>query len=137
VIDIAVRELEARESDLWNNTDITRARKALEGARAEAVEALRKPRYFIKHADWLQERFPDAKFRDVEGLVKLVTRVEMKAHDWSLTPGRYVGVAPEEVDEDFDFEEALRSIHIDIKGLNEEAMELAARIAKNFTELGV
>jgi type I restriction enzyme M protein len=41
------------------------------------------------------------------------------------------------VDEDFDFEEALRSIHIDLKGLNEEAADLAARIARNFEELGV
>ena len=39
-------------------------------------------------------------------------------------------------DEDFDFEEALRAIHIDLKGLNEEAAELAARIARNFEELG-
>jgi len=53
-----------------------------------------------------------------------------------LTHGRYVGVAPEEPDEDFDFEEEWRSIHIDLKGLNEEAVELAARIARNFEELG-
>ncbi len=32
----------------------------------------------------------------------------IEAHEWSLTPGRYVGVVPEEEDEDFDFEEALR-----------------------------
>ena len=61
----------------------------------------------------------------------------MEAHDWSLTPGRYVGVAPEEEDEDFDFEEAMRSIHMDLNELNEEAAELAARIARNFEELGV
>ena len=135
-IDTAVKELEARESEKWDNTDITRSRKALEAARAEAAEALRKPRYFVKQADWLQDRFPDAKLRNVEGVVKLVDRKEIKAHDWSLTPGRYVGVAPEEVDEAFDFEELLRSIHVDLKGLNEEAAELAARIAKNFEELG-
>ena len=84
----------------------------------------------------MQDRFPEAELRDVEGLVKLVDLSEIEAHDWSLTPGRYVGVAPEEEDENFDFEEALRSIHIDLKGLNEEATELAARIAKNFEELG-
>lgn len=136
-IDIAVKDLEARESDVWPGTDITRARKALETARADAVEALHQVRYFVKQADWLQDRFPDAKLRNVEGLVKLVDRKEIQAHDWSLTPGRYVGVAPEEVDGDFDFEEALRSIHIDLKGLNEEAAELAARIAKNFEGLGI
>ncbi|MDF1730802.1 MAG: class I SAM-dependent DNA methyltransferase [Minwuia sp.] len=135
-VDVAVKQLDARGSDLWVNADVTRARRALEGARAEAVEALRAARYFVRQADWLQERFPDAELRDVEGLVKLVDRAEIEAHDWSLTPGRYVGVAPEEEDEGFDFEEALRSIHIDLQGLNEEAAELSARIARNFEELG-
>ena len=121
-VDIAVKELDARESDLWDNAEINKARKALEHARAAAIEALRRARYFVRHADWLQERFPEAELRDVEGLVKLMDRAEIEAHDWSLTPGRYVGVAPEEdeEDEDFDFEEALRSIHIDLKGLNEK-----------------
>ena len=137
VVDIAVKELNAQNSDIWHNSEITKARKSLESARTTAAEALRRTRYFVHQADWLQERFPEAKMRDVEGLVKLVARNEIEMHDWSLTPGRYVGVAPEEEDEDFDFEETLRSIHIDLKGLNEEAAELAARIARNFEELGV
>jgi type I restriction enzyme M protein len=136
VQDIAVKELDARDADTWPNTEVNKARKALEEARAAAVEALRQARYFVRQTDWLQERFPDAELQDVEGLVKLVDRTTMETHDWSLTPGRYVGVAPEETDEDFDFEEALRAIHIDLKGLNEEASALAARIAKNFEELG-
>jgi type I restriction enzyme M protein len=136
VIDVSVKELEARESDKWANAEVTRARKALETARAESVEALRRARYFVRQADWLQERFPDARLRDVEGLVKRVDRPVIAAQDWRLTPGRYVGVALEEQDEDFDFEEALRSLHIDLKGLNEEAAELAARITQNFEELG-
>lgn len=134
-IDVAVKELAAREADNWNSADVTRARKALDEARAAAVEALREARYFVKQADWLQQRFPDAVLRDVEGLVKRVDRATIKTHDWSLTPGRYVGVAPEETDEDFDFEEALRAIHIDLKGLNEEATELAARIDKKLEVL--
>ena len=137
VVDIAVKELNARKSEVWANADINKARKALEGARAGAVEKLRVTRYFVRQADWLQERFPDAQLQDVEGLVKLVDRAEIEAHDWSLTPGRYVGVATEEEDEDFDFELALRSIHIDLRELNEEAAELAARIARNFEELSV
>ena len=136
VVGIAVKELDARGSELWANKDINKARKTLEDARAEAVEVLRGTRYLVRQADWLQERFPDAELRDVEGLVKLVNRAEIEERDWSLTPGRYVGVAPEEDDEDFDFEEALRSIHIDLIGLNEEAAELAERIARNFEELG-
>jgi type I restriction enzyme M protein len=41
------------------------------------------------------------------------------------------------VDEDFDFEEALRDIHFELDGLNSEAFDLAAKIKKNFEELGV
>ena len=135
-VDIAVKELEARKSDLWANAEIGRARRTLEDGRRDAVDSLRRPaRYFVRQSDWLQEHFPEAELRDVEGLVKLVDRSEIEAYDWSLTPGRYVGVAPEEDDEDF--EEALRSIHIDLKRLNEEAAELAARIARNFEQLGV
>ena len=136
-VDIAVKELEARESDLWANSQVGKARRAIEDARAGAVEALWRARHFVRQTDWLQECFPDAELRNVEGLVKLVDRSEIEAHDWSLTPGRYVGVAPEEEAEDFDFEAALRSIHIDLKGLNEEAVALAARVARNFEELGV
>ena len=136
-VNIAVRELDARESDHWATTDINAAGRALEVARAAGVEALRRARYFVLQADWLQDRFPKAELRDVEGLVKLISRTEIEAHDWSLTPGRYVGVAPEDEAEDFDFEDALRSIHIDLEGLNEEAAELATRISRNFKELGL
>ncbi|MBN1323351.1 MAG: SAM-dependent DNA methyltransferase [Methanotrichaceae archaeon] len=56
----------------------------------------------------------------------------------SLTPGRYVGVAaPEVEDEDFDFEEALAEIHMELEDLNAEAVRLAATIKKNFEELGI
>jgi type I restriction enzyme M protein len=101
------------------------------------VEQLKFVRYFWKQAHWLTERFPEAELRDVEGLVKLVDRAEIAANDWSLTPGRYVGVAPEEVDEDFDFEEALREIHVELEDLSAEAVQLAATIKRNFEELGV
>ncbi|MCB1874277.1 MAG: N-6 DNA methylase, partial [Gammaproteobacteria bacterium] len=120
-----------------NIRDITRARKAADEARQIAVEQLKQVRYFWRQAHWLTERFPEAKLRDVDGLVKLVDRAEIEANDWSLTPGRYVGVAPEEEDEDFDFEAALRDIHVELEDLNTEAMQLAATIKRNFEELGV
>ena len=115
-----------------NNRDLTRARKASDEGRANAVEQLKQVRYFWKQAHWLTERFPDAKLRDVEGLVKLVDRSELEANDWSLTPGRYVGVAPEEEDDDFDFEETLRETHVELEDLNAEAVQLAATIKRNF-----
>ncbi|MFD0917283.1 N-6 DNA methylase [Pseudahrensia aquimaris] len=97
--------------------------------------ALKRARYFEGQADWLLSRFPDGRFRDVEGLVKLVDMEELADNDYSLTPGRYVGVAPEVEDEDFDFEETIKDIHLEIDLLNAEAAELAETIAKNFEEL--
>jgi type I restriction enzyme M protein len=137
LIETCENNCEARDSDAWAGREITRARKAADEARALAVEQLKQVRYFWKQAHWLTERFPEAELRDVEGLVKLVDRAEIAANDWSLTPGRYVGVAPEEEDEDFDFEEALRDIHVELEDLNAEAVQLAATIKRNFEELWV
>lgn len=92
--------------------------------------------YFWKQAHWLNSRFPDGIYKDVEGLCKVVTRKEIEIRDWSLSPGRYVGVdaAPED---DFDFEERLNEIHIELEGLNDEAAALAKTISENFKELAI
>lgn len=111
--------------------------RALEEARKLAVEQLKLVRYFHRQAHWLLSRFPDAELVAVPGLVKLVDRAELEANDWSLTPGRYVGVAPEEEDENFDFEGVMRDIHIELAGLNEEAAALAAQIQANFEGMGL
>ncbi len=137
LIETCENECDAKDSDAWAGRAITRSRKAVDEARALVVEQLKQVRYFWKQAHWLTERFPQGQLRDVEGLVKLVDRAKIAANDWSLTPGRYVGVAPEEEDEDFDFEEALRDIHVELEDLNAEAVQLAATIKKNFEELGV
>ena len=110
--------------------------KQLDEERRAAVEQMRHAAYFHRQVVWLQDRFPNAELQDVLGLVKLVNRAEIEAADWSLTPGRYVGVAPPEEDEDFDFEQTLRDIHTELADLNKEAAELAAKIQENFEELG-
>jgi hypothetical protein len=115
---------------------LARLLKRLDEERRAAVEQLRQVAYFHRQVVWLQERFPKAELANVPGLVKLVDRAAIEAADWSLTPGRYVGVAPPEVDEDFDFEQTLRDIHTELKGLIEEAAELAVRIERNLEALG-
>lgn len=116
---------------------VNKLMKVADIARRTAIDELRQIGFFHGQARWLQERFPEAKLCDVDGLVKLVDHTEIEEHDWSLNPGRYVGVAPEEMDLDFDFEETLRTIHVELSGLNREAAALAAQIQKNFKELGL
>jgi len=137
LIETCEKDCNARNNDAWANRDITRARKSADDTRQLAVAQLKQVRYFWRQAHWLTERFPEAELCDVEGLVKLVTRADIEANDWSLSPGRYVGVAPEEEDDDFDFEETLREIHVELEDLNNEAIQLASAIKKNFEGLGV
>jgi type I restriction enzyme M protein len=68
--------------------------KQLDEHRKVAVRQLQQAAYFHRQVAWLQDRFPRAELEAVPGLVKLVDRAEIAAADWSLTPGRYVGVAP-------------------------------------------
>ncbi len=128
---------EKEAAEFHDRRAASRRIKQLDAERKAAVEQLKLAVYFHRQIVWLQDRFPEARFAAVPGLCKTVTRAEVEAADWSLTPGRYVGVAPPEEDEDFDFEQTLRDIHVELGDLNREAAELAARIQENFEELGV
>ncbi len=95
---------------------------------------LHETEYFYKQAHWLTSRFPNGVYTDVQGLCKIVTQAEIEAKDWSLSPGRYVGVDTS-TDEDFDYEERLKEIHIELKELNEEAINLANQIQNTIKEI--
>ena len=123
-------------SAVYDRRATGRVVKQLDEERKATVEQLKHAAYFHRQVAWLQDRFPRAELEAVPGLVKLVDRKDIEAADWSLTPGRYVGVAPPEEDEDFDFEQTLRDIHTELADLNKEAVELAAKIQKNFEQLG-
>jgi type I restriction enzyme M protein len=124
-------------SEFYDRRAVNKLIKQLDAERKQAVEQLKLAAYLHRQIHWLQERFPDAVIQAVPGLCKVVNRAEIEAADWSLTPGRYVGVAPAEVDEDFDFEQTLKDIHVELADLNREALDLAAQIQENFEELGV
>ena len=84
--------------------------------------------------DWFAGHFPNGQYHDVAGLCKIVTRAEVAANDYSLTPGRYVGVAAT-LDEDFDYASRLRDIQEELDTLNEEANSLSAVISENLKEI--
>jgi type I restriction enzyme M protein len=134
--DAVAGELDGKQNGGLTNREVNNARKRLDIVRQDAANHLKdEVRYFYRQARWLQERFPDAELRDVPGLCKRVDLAEIEANDWSLTPGRYVGVAPEVEAEDFDFEEAIEAIHSELDLLNSNAAELAEQITSNLKEL--
>jgi type I restriction enzyme M protein len=138
VADLGV-ELAADEaiSAAYDRRATGRIVKQLDEERKVAVEQMKLAVYFHRQVAWLQDRFPKGELQAVPGLVKLVDRVAIEAADWSLSPGRFVGVAPPEEDEDFDFEQTLRDIHTELADLNNEATKLAMTIQENFAALGV
>jgi len=102
----------------------------------EEIGDLQEADYFWQQAQWLRSRFPEGKYADVEGLCKVVSQAEIEAKDWSLSPGRYVGVAST-IDEDFDYETRLRAVHLELEELNKEAVKLVKTIDGNFKSLGI
>jgi type I restriction enzyme M protein len=136
LLDLAEKELAARDSELWPSREIGRARKALEASRSSALERLKQVRHFQRHAAWLLERFPQGRYYDMQGLCKSVSLAEIEAKDWCLTPGRYVGVAPAIEEEDFDVNEALTEIRVELSDLDQEAIRLSNRIQASLAEFG-
>lgn len=95
--------------------------------------------YWQNNIDWLLERFPNGKYRDVIGLCKAAT-IEgddgIKEQDYSLNPGRYVGVV---IEEDGltkeEFKQELISLNAELVELNGKAKKLEERIADNILRL--
>ena len=133
LIATALDAAENKEAKKELKTQRERSEEAWTRAAAEAEANV----YFTRHLEWLRHRFPEGRYRDVLGLCKAVTRAEIAASDWSMTPGRYVGVAPVEEDGDFDFEQTMQDIHAELKELNAEAAALAAKIEGNFEALAL
>ncbi|OYD96888.1 DNA methyltransferase [Nostoc sp. 'Peltigera membranacea cyanobiont' 210A] len=136
-VELAEKKLEARKQDVWDGKEVKKQRDALDILRDEAIFAIKSTLYVKAQVTWLQSRFPEAVFVDVSGLCKVVTRDEITQQDSSLTPGRYVGVTALDGEDEEDFEERMREIHLELASLNEEAVELAASIAANFEELTI
>ncbi len=145
LLDTAEKQLRARSSKAFDGKAARDAKRAVLPAdskkneaptvRDAALEALKQAAYFIHQVHWLHSRFPQALFEDVPGLCKAVGVDDIAANDYSLTPGRYVGVAAATEDDEDDFAETLRGIHAELAELNDKAVELAGRIAGNFEEL--
>lgn len=92
-----------------------------------------------EEVDWLLERWPEGKYRDVIGLCKVakITGEDgIEDNDWSLNAGRYVGVVIEDDGMTFEeFRQEMLSLNSEFSKLNAEAVDLQKEIEKNMVEL--
>ncbi len=135
-IDKAVRRHEkalaekARKAGKRQTAD--RATKQLKTALEELHREVRNAEAYFNQIHWLQERFPEAKYVDVTGLCKLADLDEIKEQDYSLNPGRYVGVVIEEdgkTEEEFIAE--LAGMADDLSALSATAKRFEKTIGQN------
>lgn len=78
---------------------------------------------------------PAPTYHDIPGFCKSVTIDDIRKHGHVLTPGRYVGAAPQE-DDGEPFEEKMKRLVVQLREQQAEAVRLDAEIAKNLKELG-
>ncbi|AXO79662.1 N-6 DNA methylase [Olleya aquimaris] len=90
---IADKNLKLSSDKVWSNYDLVKADKHLEEALQLYLEATENAAYWCTNINWLQSRFPEAKYEDVVGLCKMADKTEyVDEQDYSLNAGRYVGV---------------------------------------------
>ena len=90
-------KLEVEQAD-WKD------KKRIQAEYDEMIAAKNDEITVAKEAVWLYEKFGEGEYRDILGLCKVASLMEIEEKGWSLTPGAYVGVAPVE-DDGVDFEE--------------------------------
>jgi len=73
-------------------------------------------------SELMKRNFPKGRYVDVAGICRVATLAEIEAQEWSLSPGRYVGVAEQAAD-DFEFMERLQELNEALETLNSQARE--------------
>ena len=95
--------------------------------------------YWQAQINWLTERFPDGTYRDVVGLCK-AAKIEgedgVKDQNYSLNPGRYVGVVIEDDGlTQAEFKQRMMAYYTELSKLNEEAYGLEKQISNDLKSL--
>ena len=110
--------------------------KELQESEEELNDAKSDLEYMKSQRQWLTDRFPDGVYTDVTGLCKVASLEDIKEQDYSLNPGRYVGVVIEEdglTAEEFKAE--MKSRHEELMALNSKAAEMMGKIDENMKML--
>ena len=139
-LDKAIREMDKRKAEAakadGKRATANRQTKSVKVAVQALHDELKAAELYYQHVSWLQERFPKAAYEDVTGLCKLASQAEISEQDWSLNPGRYVGVVIEEDGKtEEEFLADLQSSLDELDELDGTALRLKAVIDSNLKKI--
>lgn len=118
------------------NRELNKAQKDKEELEKQYKNLVDKQQYYLGHKQWLNERFPKGVYEDVTGLCKAASLAEIEEQDWSLNPGRYVGVVIEEDGlTEAEFLQEMKERHQALNALNLKAAGLERLIEANLKGL--
>jgi type I restriction enzyme M protein len=83
--------------------------------------------------NWRASTSATGKYEDVQGFSKSVSIEEVKALNYVVTPGRFVGLPDDE--DDFNFEERFTSLKTELEKQIAEEVELNTRIKNNLSKI--
>lgn len=116
--------------------ELKRWEKQVEEAENQQKVVIEKQLYFTAQITWLTERFPNGVYEDVTGLCKAATLGEIEEQDWSLNPGRYVGVVIEEDGlSETEFLNEMKDRHNKLLEFNKIALTIENEITQNLKKI--
>ena len=138
VLALADKQVKVKNDKGWNALGLNAA-KQIEELQQNWKTAVDEVNYWYTNIEWLQSRFPEAKYADVVGLCKVADKKEYAdEQDYSLNSGRYVGV-----DDDNDgltkeeFKTKFKELLNDFDQKSNRAIELSKEISNIGNEIFV
>jgi type I restriction enzyme M protein len=132
VLELADKKIKIKSDKDWNALGLNGVKK-IEELQQNWKNSIDEVSYWQTNIDWLQFRFPEAKYADVVGLCKVADRTEyVEEQDYSLNSGRYVGVQNnDDLISDIEFKLILKEKYTLINQLNKNSLELEKTIEED------
>ena len=136
LVNFADKTLRPAKDKSWSGANLRGALRLMGDERDLLLFVLERVAYFETQLAWLDGHFPAGVYQDVEGLCYRACRAEVAAQQYSLNPGRYVGVA---LDDDGrtpeEFREFVEAQAGELARLHAEADALQGAIARDVAVL--
>lgn len=134
---IADKHAKLKNDKFWATNNLSRLDKELEDALGKYSKSVDKVSYWHENIEWLQSRFPEAKYQDITGLCKMADRSEfVEEQDYSLNAGRYVGVEIEDDNlSEENFIKRVKNLNNLLGELSESSILLESKIKLSLQEL--